>query len=588
MEKESKVLKTVLNKTNNGKSIPLEFYNNIGVSRLTIFEEICIKNRKNLDGIALEINGNKMTYKDFIFEVEKYMRSFQSLGVKSGDVVSLCLPVSIEFICSYFALTTMGAVCNALNIGFLLTYGIKSYLDDRLSEYFMCYDGYYKLLKTMNKFEDSKLGKLILTSDCTYAHYKNDDNKILVPDFGIKGIEIITLDDFFMNDGKIEIASFDPSRPSTFTYTSGTTGMSKCMAHSDLAPLFMIASHEQIKRPNENIGDRSLITIPFAHPTGLFYSMVLQLAEGKTLVLEPRYDKRLFHSDLRDLKINHAVQAKPFYAQLIQDRANGLIKPGDFSMFKSPYSGGEGIPSRVCEDINDTLNFAGCNNSLTVGYGRSEEGSICLGAYGINDRNNTVGLSIPGVQAKLIDLKTGSILPYEKGSRGEIILCSPVGPLNNCYIGKENKFLKPDGSFISDGQCWSRPGDIATIVDCGGTLSYLVLGRKNDKVVINGEDVYLFDLKEQISNISGILECEVISLDNEEMRITVHCVIDQNKNKDDIINSIKQVSSYIDAIKLYDTFPINLTSGKCDRNAMSQDTSGYIKTTHGKVKKITK
>ncbi len=98
--------------------------------------------------------------------------------------------------------------------------------------------------------------------------------------------------------------------------------------------------------------------------------MVLQFACGKTLVLEPRYDKSIFYSDIRDLRINHAVQAKPFYAQLIEDKAAGRIKKDDFKLFKHPYSGGEGIPKSVCEEINKTLHFAGCKKDITLAHNK--------------------------------------------------------------------------------------------------------------------------------------------------------------------------------------------------------------------------
>lgn len=579
MGKNMKIFNGVMNETDYGRKIPTIDKNGVSVRKLAIFKDICLRNMNNLDGIALEINGNQITYRNFFMEVERYMKSFQALGVKEGTVVSLCLPVSVEFICSYFALSTMGAVCNSLNIGFLIRDDVKSYTDDRCSDIFVCYDKYYELLKSRNAFEGSKLGKLILTSDCTYAHYKSDSNRILVPDNGIKGVDILTLDDFFINNGNINTVSFDEDRASIFTYTSGTTGRSKCMAHSDLAPLFMSASHDLIDRPNEIVGDRTLVTIPFAHPTGLFYSMVLQLAEGKTLVLEPRYDKRLFHSDIRDLKINHAVQAKPFYAQLVQDRANGLIRPGDFELFKSPYSGGEGIPLSVCRDINATLKYAGCNESITVGYGRSEEGSICLGAYNISGRENTVGLPIPGVFARIVDPITKEFISPEVGKRGEIQLSSPVMPLGNHYLGINNIALKPDCSIVdNDGRRWSSPGDIATVVACGNELSYLVLGRCSDSVIKDGKTIYLFDLKEQISNLKEIQECEVISLGEDDFDVTVHVVVkdEYKENIESLVQKIMSVSEYIDGVKFYDVFGINATSGKCDKSAMKNDKSGYV------------
>lgn len=599
MEKKSYIFNEVMIETKNGKEVPKidsKFTNGIPTNNLNIFKDICLRNKENLNSIALEINGNQMTYLEFFMEVEKYMESFDAIGVKEGTVVSLCLPVSVEFICSYFALSTMGAICNSSNIGFLLADGINAYTKERCSDILICYDKFYELLEKNNAFKDTHIKNIIISSDSTYAHYHSDTNKIIIP-----GIEktnqnrILTMDEFLKEKGKLKTVPLDINRPTIFAYTSGTTGKSKCMALSDLAPLLISASHEYIDRPNEKIGDRTLVTIPLQHPTGLFYSMVLQLAEGKTLVLEPRYKKELFGEDIKNLKINHAVQAKPFYAQLIADYQNDKLKDNDFiyddgTKFTSPYSGGEGIPLPDCQAINKVLSKLGCENELTIGYGRSEEGSICMAAYGILNRNNTDGLPIPGIDARIVDEngkviatidKSGHLISKGGNRKGEIQLSSPIGPLGHCYLNKFNEPGKHDGSFIENGKRWSTPGDIATIVKCGnGKYSYYVLGRKSDYIIKNNEKIYLFDLKEEISKLKEIKECEIINLIDEDNSITCHIVLN-NDFKDKYQEITKKISlmpnigKYISGIKFYNVFGINTTSGKCDREAMKKDKKGY-------------
>lgn len=582
---KSFVFEDIMQKTNQGNNIPVIDKNGVSVHRLNIFEDICLRNKDNLNTIALEINNTKMTYYEFFMEVEKYMQSFESLGLKCNDVISLCLPVGVEFICAYFASTTMGIVCNATNVMFLAKDGVKAYTEERCSDVLICSDQYYKLLKSVNAFEQCNLNKIIITSDSSYAHMLSEKEKTEIPDLGIKNVDFLTFEDFInsgKNNKKFKIVKYDESRISTFTYTSGTTGKSKCIAHSDLAPLFLIASHDNIKRPDEKAGDRSLLTIPLQHPTGLFYSMVLQLAMGKTLVLEPRYDKSIFYSDIKNLNINHAVQAKPFYAQLIQDRNLGKLKPGDFINFKHPYSGGEGIPKAVCNDINDTLHYAGCENDLTIGYGRSEEGSIVVGAYNILGRCNTVGAPIPGVDVRLVDPITKEVIPSIEGAVGEIQISTPVMPINNCYLGKYNTMGKSDNSIVDEkGIRWSQPNDIATVIKCkDGNLSYLTLGRTSNSVIRNDRIIYLFDIKEKLNEICGIQECEVIKISSstDEDYITAHIVLNENykEQKNIILKQIFKLFTDIDGVKFYESFGINATSGKCDIEAMSSDRNNYL------------
>lgn len=564
--------------------------NGVIVRQHTIFEEIVYRNLDNVDTVALEVNGNTLTYGEFFLEVERYMSAFKGLGLRENGVVSLCLPVSVEFICAYYALTTLGVACNALNVMFLLSQGAKPYLEGRNSTVLMCYDKFYDMLLKAGAFENTNIEKVILTGDESYAHINSDKTYVTTPLHNVGHADMLTLDSFLscvLRDDTLPVAKYDESRISTLNYTSGTTGIPKCMAHSDLAALFLVAAHDGIWR-DEHKGDRTLLTIPLQHPTGLFYAMVLQMAQGKTLVLEPRYEKRLFAHDIKTLKINHAVQAKPFYAQLIQDRADGNLRPGDFELFRNPYSGGEGIPLPVYKQINRALEYAGCQTPLFLGYGRSEEGSLTITPYNMPHRENTVGVPLPGIRAKLIDPATRKEVPLVPGARGEIIVSTPVMPIGHCYLSANNKTGAQDGSVVDNqGIRWARPRDIAEYVKLqDGQHSFSVLGRIDDSVCRSGKTYYLFDIKEQVSAIDGVQECEVLKtqVETDEL-ITVHCVINSTCEKSEtaIAKDIFQVAPIVDGIKFYTCFAINATSGKCDREAMCKEFKNFYVQLNGEV-----
>lgn len=578
----SQIYDEVRKKTKNGKEIPTINKNGVKVPKVTVLEDIMLRNMDILDNIAIEINQTKLTYREFYQETEKYMSALKNVGLKEHDVVSLCVPVGIEFICTYFAATTLGITVNAQNIMFVLQDGLKEHLSERCSHTLIIDKNYYQLLKAHNKLNDEKLKHLIITGDEMYAHLESDRDKILIPGEDIKGVDLLTMQEFLKTANPKDVlkaVEYNEDRISTLNYTSGSTGKPKCMAHSDLAPLFLTAAHDGIKR-NEQKGDRTLLTIPLNHPTGLFYAMVFQLAQGKTLVLEPRYDKTLFSVDIITKNINHAVQAKPFYAQLVQDQADGKITSGDFSHFKNAYSGGEGIPLKTCRDINETLKYGGCNDALLIGYGRSEEGSSTMIPYNMIGRENTIGIPLPGIQAKIVEAGTLKEMAQEVGAKGEILVSTCVHPMHHSYLGPYNKPLIDDESVVDEnGVRWARAKDIATLVELPNKeLSYLVHGRSFDTTTKNGKSYYLFDLKEQLSNIEGIQECEVIAIPGEENYITARVVIanDYQNRKEEILKQIQKVSDIIDASKVYEKFGINATSGKCDIPAMRQEFTGFV------------
>ena len=94
------------------------------------------------------------------------------------------------------------------------------------------------------------------------------------------------------------------------------------------------------------------------------------------------------------------------------------------------------------------------------------------------------------------------------------------------------------------------------------------------------------DLKEQINAIPEVQECEVLSIPNNgQDYITVHIVLKEKakSRKDEIVKKIYEVASVVDGIKYYDVFGINATSGKCDREAMSEDLANYYVLENGQV-----
>lgn len=225
---QSKIYTQIKTSFEKGVLFPSINKNGVIVRKHTIFEEIVYRNLDNVDTVALEVNGSTLTYGEFFLEVERYMSAFRSIGLHENDVVSLCLPVSVEFICAYYALTTLGVACNALNIVFLLSQGAKPYLEERNSKILVCYDKFYDMLLKSGAFENSDIEKIILTGDESYAHFNSDKAHVATPVHGIGHTEMLTLDSFLscsFCDNTLPIAKYDENRISTLNYTSGTTGM---------------------------------------------------------------------------------------------------------------------------------------------------------------------------------------------------------------------------------------------------------------------------------------------------------------------------------------------------------------------------
>ena len=81
----------------------------------TIYGYIKKKNSKELDRVAIEYFGNKLTYQQLIRKIDKCAKSLVAMGVKKGDIVTICMPTTPEMVYMFYALSKIGAVSNMID-----------------------------------------------------------------------------------------------------------------------------------------------------------------------------------------------------------------------------------------------------------------------------------------------------------------------------------------------------------------------------------------------------------------------------------------------------------------------------------------
>ena len=67
------------------------------------------------DNVAYSYYGHKVTYKNFVKQIEKTARALKNYGVKEGDRVTICMPNTPEGITMVYAVNMVGAICNMVH-----------------------------------------------------------------------------------------------------------------------------------------------------------------------------------------------------------------------------------------------------------------------------------------------------------------------------------------------------------------------------------------------------------------------------------------------------------------------------------------
>ena len=87
---------------------------NTKLPECTIFEYIYEKNKTNLEKPALRYFNKVFTYSHMFAYIDKATKGFSAIGVKKGELVSLCMLTMPETIYSIYSLNKLGAVCNLI------------------------------------------------------------------------------------------------------------------------------------------------------------------------------------------------------------------------------------------------------------------------------------------------------------------------------------------------------------------------------------------------------------------------------------------------------------------------------------------
>ena len=95
----------------------------------TMYEMIKDSCETYSDLYAIDYFGVKMTYRSFLSNIDKASVAFRNLGIRRGDVVSICMPNTPEALISVYALNKIGAICEMIH-PLSSEHEIKTYVND--------------------------------------------------------------------------------------------------------------------------------------------------------------------------------------------------------------------------------------------------------------------------------------------------------------------------------------------------------------------------------------------------------------------------------------------------------------------------
>ncbi|HEY1842047.1 MAG TPA: class I adenylate-forming enzyme family protein, partial [Mycobacterium sp.] len=248
--------------------------------------------------------------------------------------------------------------------------------------------------------------------------------------------------------------------------TSGTTGLPKCVVHTQNRWHYF--HQKAVANGRLTPDDVFLPVIPMPFGFGIWTSHTTPIYLGATAVILDRFTARATCQAIAAHRVTVLCCVSTQLTMLMADHAS---REYDLSSLRVVFTGGEALPYRPAAEFET---FTGAK--ILQFYGSNETG--LLSATTLNDsqsrRLRTAGRIVPEMSVRLFD---GDRDVTEAG-RGQPACRGPATSLG--YLGGTDH----DQLFTRDG--WMRMGDICEI-DADGYLR--VTGRTSDFILRGGKNI---------------------------------------------------------------------------------------------------
>jgi long-chain acyl-CoA synthetase len=475
---------------------------------------------------VLVFEGSEHSMRDLGARARRFAGGLQSLGVRRGDRVAVCMANCPEVVETYRAVWRIGAVVTPLL--FLLS-------EDELR---------HALL-------DSGAAAVVTTPEfwpkISAASAGLELHRIVTGPAGTAGVSYTDL----AAGDEAPLVDIDPGELAALLYTGGTTGRAKgvMLSHDALSSAAWAAT----LAGEDDAFAVSLIPLPLAHAYGLLVSTLgLHAVRPSRSVLMRWFEPAAW---LR-LAQDERVEVSGVVPTMLRLLAAQPLEDYDLSALRRLVSGSAPLPAEIGEQWARRVPHV----ELVEGYGCSETAALATTTPSGQARPGSVGRAAPGVDVR-IELPDGSTAP--PGVDGEVCLRPP-----SLMTGYWND-PAATAHAVRDG--WFHTGDVGHL-DADGYL--FLVDRLKDLIIRNGVNVYPRDIEEALIRHPDVAVCAVIGrphdVHGEEVVAFVELRAGATTTAAELVNYAREhisAAKFPREVHVVDQVPLT-SVGKLDRKAL--------------------
>lgn len=441
----------------------------------------------DLERVALidPASGAETTYGQLRAQVDAFAGALSARGVEVGTVVAVLCPNIPAFATVFHGILRLGAIATTVN---------SLYTADEIQK--QLEDSGARLLVTVSP---------LLEQAVTAAHAVGiSDESVIVLDGAAGHPDLREL----LSEQRVPPpVSFDPAtHVAVLPYSSGTTGIPKgvMLSHRNLvANVHQCRVSIRLERD-----DRVLAVLPFFHIYGMTVLLNLALRQRASLVTMPRFDLVEFLRLIQTHECTFLFIAPPIAVALAK---HPIVDEFDISSVHSVFSGAAPLDGDTAEAAGRRIHAR-----IFQGYGMSELSPVshAIPPEGADMPVSSVGVLLPNVEAKIVDIETGAEIE-EHGADGltapgELWVRGPNVMLG--YLGR------PDATAETlDGDGFLHTGDIAVHHADGW---FAIVDRLKELIKYKGYQIAPAELEALLLSHPKIMDAAVIGvLDDDRQEI---------------------------------------------------------------------
>ena len=437
----------------------------------------------------ISYNEEEFSYHLILEKKGLFEKNLCALGVRKGDRVALILPNIPQFVIAYFAILAIGAIVVAINPRYTET-EIEVLFKQAAPTTVICLRSFQDIVHSLS--ERFKIENVITTELSDYQSIKKDQLMGNEVKFKRNKLDFIRLFSKEISYQPTDGEKVNAEDPAIFQFSGGTTGTPKPavgLHRNIVANAFQFSKWCDLKNGEEVI----LAAIPLYHVYGMVLAMNMGVAIGAKIILisDPtNVDNILEKIEKNKVTFYPGVPTMYFAINQNEKAANRRTK---LDSIKACISGSFTLHTQIKRDFEHLT-----DGKLMEGYGLSEAPTAthCNPLKGKN-KAGSIGMPLPGVDARIVDLENGKII-LPVGQIGELIIKGPQ------VMSRYYRLPIETNEAIRDG--WLFTGDIARMDEDG---YFFLIDRKKSLIKVNGLQVWPNEVEAVVQAHPAIKECGV-------------------------------------------------------------------------------